>query len=96
MDLRLWIGQDSACHLLMVRIKEPFKGVRVGTMSNVMQEGCHHGQKRFARVPFVGVAVLEFLGDLSSNLIGSQTVRKAAMLTTMESIGSSSQLLDAA
>ena len=45
-----------------------------------------HGQERLSRIPFFRVFFFKNLRDTSSNLIDSQTVGKATVLTTMEGI----------
>ena len=43
-DLRLWTGDDQLGHFFMIRPKESFEGMGIGTMSNVMKKSSCHGQ----------------------------------------------------
>jgi hypothetical protein len=74
----------------MICIKEMFKSMRIGTMPEVMKECSGHGQERFSRIPFFRIFFFKNLCDTTSNLIDSQTVGKATVLPTMESIAGSS------
>ena len=65
-------------------------------MSQVMQESGCHGQQAFVAVPVGLVFFIENLGDAPSNLVSSQTMRKTAVLPTVEGIAGSTQLFDAA
>ena len=70
--------------------------MRVGTMPEVMKERSCHGQERLGRIPFLRILLFKNLCDASCNLIDSQTVGKATVLTTMEGITGSPELFDPA
>ena len=60
----------------------------------MQKRGCH-SQQAIVIIPDIAEFFIENLGDAPGNLIGSQTMRKTAVLPAVKSIARSAQLFDA-
>ena len=96
MDTGLGTGDDFLGESLVVGVKEPLKGMGIGPMANVVEQGGNECQKAIFSLPDVGIATVKPFDHTFGDVIDPQAMGKSAVLATMEGVACCPQLLDAA